>query len=145
MNVDFASTAHRHPTSSLSLSRKITMTVKIASTWWPNPSLIPNFRCPTWCGASYDAYCCTCFNSAVSLNYQNKTENMNLILLSVRMRIHWGTCLFCLAFFAKVLLVRKVLWDACQKSDIHSRSLQTQNRLMNLRYCLWFFSHWRFL
>jgi hypothetical protein len=40
-------------------------------------------------------------------------KTIYLILLSVRMRIHCGTCLFCLAFFAKVLFVLKVLWDAC--------------------------------
>ena len=34
-----------------------------------------------------------------------------LTVLSVRIRIHWGSGLFCLAALVSFLLVRKVLWD----------------------------------
>ena len=40
-------------------------------------------------------------------------ERAHLMVLPVRMRIHWGMGLFCFCFLPRIFLVLKVFWDGC--------------------------------
>lgn len=42
-----------------------------------------------------------------------------LIVLPVRIRIHWGIDRFCFSFFAKWRLIRNVLWAAYNEMEEH--------------------------
>lgn len=46
------------------------------------------------------------------------TANIYLIVLPVRIRIHWGMERFCFNFFANLRLILNVLWAACNENTI---------------------------
>ena len=51
-------------------------------------------------------------------------SDAHLMVLPVRMRIHWGMGLFCFCFLPRIFLVLNVFWDGCEARRARGRGRQ---------------------
>ena len=51
-------------------------------------------------------------------------SDAHLMVLPVRMRIHWGMGLFCFCFLPRIFLVLNVFWDGFEARRVRGRGRQ---------------------